>query len=53
MPVKPSLSGFDITMWLQHLVLVQRGHEATVIAGALHVLADGVHGFVAVVLYFN
>ena len=52
--VKTSLSGFDVTAWLQHLVLVPqmcsdrpRSHTA----GAL--LADSVHGFVAVVLYFK
>ena len=50
-----NISGFDVTMWLQHLALVPHGcvvigHEATLV-GAL--LADSVHGFVAVILYFK
>ena len=49
--VQTSLSGFDVSMWLQHLVLVpqmcsDRPWSRT--AGAL--LADSVHSFVAVVL---
>ena len=49
-----SLSGFDVSMWLQHLVLVPqlcsdgpRSHvhtEGAILAGSA-ILADSVHGF--------
>ena len=44
-----TISGFDITLWLQHhhsCVLI--GHASTDVQ-----LADTVHGVVAVVLYFK
>ena len=43
----------DVTMWLQHLVLVPQmcGDSRSHTTGAL--LADSVHGFVAIVLYFK